>query len=257
MDGNTTLCVEDFVYFSGSGLSAVCVIVLLITWCLLPQWRTLQNFISLNHIITGTLYLIFLTLIPFVSFTDTMYGIIHYCLVTSICWSLLSSLLAYFRLVLIYVGQISLQKRKAIVFVYGTGGVILSVFDLVLHFIGVGTDENIILLFPVYFIMTINLIIFIRIVLSVMACCHKPMSVRNSRHVLSLVAVAFICDSMLIALVIGLFFLNITIKEYSLSYPIVFILTHRLLFETVFVLLTKSTRTHCKLFCRKKINRIV
>ncbi|KAJ8723251.1 hypothetical protein PYW08_003163 [Mythimna loreyi] len=254
---NMTFDYQEILYFTGSGLSIVCVIVLLITWWLLPQWRSLQNYISMNQIITGTVFLCILTLMPFIKFMNKNYILVHYFFIVSICWSLCSSLLAYLRLVLVYVGNISCEKRTATIFTYGIALSTLGIsHGIVLKLLSVnGPNDNFIGLFSVVFIMIINFILFVRIALSVLSCCKKSMSRRNFSHIVSLIAVAFICDSILIALVALLIFS--TYQEPYLQIPTMFFFTHRLVFRTLFILFKRTNRMHWELYFKKRNNRNV
>lgn len=43
--------------------------------------------------------------------------------------------------------------------------------------------------------MTFMTVLFVRIIVSVMSCCKKPILKGNARHVIPLVGVALICDT--------------------------------------------------------------
>ncbi|XP_050563164.1 uncharacterized protein LOC126912881 [Spodoptera frugiperda] len=251
------MLLSEIFMFSGTVQSIVCVVLLVTTWCLLPQWRTLQNFISVNQVITGTLFIFILTSLQFTDMPYEMMPLTHYILITSVCWSVSSSLLAYLRLVLVYVGKISCEKRKAVIFAYGNAGIILGISLVIVpnllfenysffdHFL------KILLAIHIY-MLVLNFIIFIRIVFSVLSCCKtKKMSKRKIKHVASLIGVAFICDSLLILIPVLLFF-SISNVIY---YLVVFFICHRLVFQTMFVLFRRSTRLHWKLYINKRKRR--
>lgn len=244
LDYNTII-----VSFTGSGLSVLCVFVLLITWYLLPQWRSLQNYICLNQIITGTVFQCSFLIIIMFDYSET--EISYYVLIISVCWSLCSSMLAYLRLVLVYVGKISCEKRKATVFTYGIAGIIIGICDVLIpKLINLHVYFSI---FPLLFMTIINFFIFIRIIMSVLSCGKTPMSKRNIRHIISLIAVAFICDSLLIALFFFIILSSLLVQTVFGS--IIFLFSLKLIFQTLFVLLRTSTRMHWKLYLRKRERR--
>lgn len=185
----------------------------------------------------------------------------HAIFATWICWSLCSSLVVYLKLVLVYVGKISYEKRKATIFTHGTAGIIVGIsIGIVPNLIsGIDNTSNFIILFSVVLILIVNFVIFTLIISSVLSCCKKSISTRNIRHYVSLIALAVICDSILILLVFLLFYSNL--HGQSFEYPIMFIFTHRLVFQSMFVLLRRTTRTHWKLYFRKikkrKVNRMI
>lgn len=209
---------EKTIFLSGAGLSIMCTIALFITWCLLPRWRTLQNYISLNQITNGTLHMCSATattLNPFNDFDGFDYIKIFvilngYLFVTTICWLLCSSLIAYLRLVTVYTRKISYEKRKATAFTYLTVAVIKGIGDgIVPNILTLDIDQELCIHFLLlFFVMTIILLLFTRIVISVLSCCKKKISDRNIGHVLYLIGVAILCDSALVAQVIILIYFS-------------------------------------------------
>lgn len=106
--------------------SIVCVIFVLITWCKLPKFRTVQNYISMNQIITGTLHFLIAnlgnSLIDFNYYNPDLFealivinGMLFY---STLSWSLCGSLTAYWKLVLLRNTRMSHEKLKATFFVY-------------------------------------------------------------------------------------------------------------------------------------------
>lgn len=253
--------IVQIMYIIGCIASTLCIIPLVTTWCLIPRWRTLQNYISLNQIVTGSLHLIGVTIsdfifvgsidlvIPISVLTGFLFGI-------TLCWSLSNSVLAYLRLVLIYPRKISCEKRQITVITYLIVILVKLISDVIIPEVfelDVYRDEILILIVKMYtsfILMTLILIIFVRIVMSVMACCRRSMSKRKINHVLSLVGVALICDSALIA-----HFIFMVLGFYTSFYYIaLFSLTHRLVFQSMFVLLKRSSRMDWKYYLKRRQN---
>ncbi|CAH0586885.1 unnamed protein product [Chrysodeixis includens] len=249
---NLNFC--EIFFNSGTVLSILCVIIMLLAWCIIPQWRTLQNYISLNQILCGTIQMCFINFQPFYHY-DLYWDVIlsYYFMRIMIVWSLCSSLLAYLRLVFVYNGKISNGKTKATIFVLYVFFVMTAIEQwLVGNLLTPNFNENGLSLLTIYLVVMSNSIVFIRIVLSVMSCCKKSVSKRNFSHVLSLVGVAVICDSVL---VVQLIFVTVFSSSDSMSCAALFFYTHRLVFQSMFVLLRKSSMTHMQLFVRKLRNR--
>lgn len=249
----------DFItilFTSGTILSVVCSLVILLAWCFIPQWRTLQNYISLNQILYGTLHIFFFNFRPlYYLYFDPYLDLIlsDNFMRIMIVWSLSSSLLAYLRLVFVYNGKISHGKVIATTFVFYVTFVMTAIDQwLVRALLTLNFFVEALILLTMYLVVMINLFTFIRIVLSVMSCCKKSASRRNLSHVLSLVGVAVICDSAILAQII-------VMTAFSSSKPMscvsLFLYTHRLVFQTIFVLFRKSSMTHFSQFFRKLRNR--
>lgn len=234
-------------------LSILCSIALWATWCIMPRWRTLQNYISVNQITTGALQLCSPWLIIENSY---LYALIFsdIWLLVSIIWSFSSTLLAYFKLVLLNNDTLIIGKLNVSIFVYGlTFSIqITSLVTKYVYNIEYLLRELVISFF-VLLIITLMIVLLIRIIMSVMSCCKTAISTRNSRHVLSLIGVALICDTgTVLWLLLSLFPLsNNTFMDcwYFL----------RLIPQTLFILFNASSRAHWKWYFnrRRRMNMVV
>lgn len=233
----------------GVTLSTVCVISLWTAWYLMPRWRTLHNYISVNQITFGTLHLS--SIIIMYDNDDPMY--LNLIMISSVnlflavlVWSLSSTLLAYFKLVLIHNEKISNEKVNMTVFVYGLTFLINTLIYVVkiLCNLEFGLAMSRILPNLILIIVTLMIVLFIRIIISVMSCCKKKMSKRKVSHVVALLGVAIICDT---GTVIWLFLATIFLNR---SMELWFCL--RLIPQTVFVLLNASSRAHWKWYFNKR-----
>lgn len=249
---------EDIILIIGTVLSIICSFCVLTTWCILPQWRTLQIYISLNQIIIGTLHLCGITIITIDPINEAyidyykMTIFTGYLFLATISWTLCSSLLAYLRLVFLYTGEISHCKVKATIFSYGIVAVVVIVTDGFLSCLSIDSHEYSFFFLPLYILVSINFVLFIRIILSVMSCCGTRMSNRNMGHVLSLVGVGILCDSVLVTQLV----IIITVQDRNWLYCIsMFFFTHRLVFQSIVVLLKKSSIKHWKTYIRKRRHR--
>lgn len=250
--------IEEYLYYQGCILSELCVIILVITWCFIPKWRTLLNYISLNQIIIGTIHLHCILTINFLlnndrEISEGFQQITGYLFMINICWSLSYILIAYIRLVLLYTGQMSCEKRQVTVFTYLTVILIkgITIILSVLHPEGGNYVYMLIWIFVV--IMTLILIVFVRIVVSVMACCQRRMSNRKINHILSLIGIAIVSDIALIGQILFLL-----MSPDSLLWNVAdFIFTHRLVFQTLLVLFKTSSREHWLNYIKKRRNRYI
>ncbi|KAG6454304.1 hypothetical protein O3G_MSEX008627 [Manduca sexta] len=242
---------------SGECLSLLCSFLLLITWYILPGWRTLNHYITCNQIISGTLYLLFSNSSSFFKNTleshSTLKKYYFYLRISSfilsICWSLCASLFAYLKLVLLHSKKISYEKRKAtvlacVIFIIIFGNDYLKLSN--------SYNASAMLIFN---IMIINLVIFKKIFLSVMSCCKTSMSRRNFKHLLSLLGVALICDSFTIYFMVSSMILKLTYYGSVIHQIMYFIFAHRLVFQSVFILVKSTTRTQWRQYIKKTKNR--
>lgn len=252
----------DFSFFYGllcSILSTVSVIVLFVTWCMLPQWRTLQNYISINQIITGTLHL---------NFTFYLYDLpesmINWHVIMIVfmlqeiliyliqSWSLCASIIAYTKLVVLYTGNITGEKKKATLFAYISAlmrimiarCIIPTLFDISKIDIGMFQLHDL----NDWIMLTLILWIYVRIIISVFSCFRSKMSARNFRHVISVVGVGIICDSILF-----FYWPTMTFNLRSLPYFIANVFFRlRLVIQTLFVMCNRQTRQYWSIYFRKK-----
>nr|XP_049703657.1 uncharacterized protein LOC126056099 [Helicoverpa armigera] len=239
-------------FISGSVLSTVCVIVLLTTWCLLPKWRTLQNYISVNQVITGTVYLCGEITIAYYLHWKTITFVLNIFLLASVSWSLCASLLAYLRLVLVFGGTISGEKRTVTAIAYGLTVLTMGISGIVPNIMSVLPYVEFVLT-PLFLMLSINFMIFIRIVIYVLSCCTVKLSRRKFSHVVALIGVGLICDSILFVILT----IFILFQDYSKSYTFniaQFFFRHRLVFQSMCVLFRKSTRMHWKKYLMRRRN---
>lgn len=250
---------DNYVYIIGSCLSIICVISLVTSWCLLPRWRTLQNYISINQIITATVHLIGVTAYHLMAFDEDDDTINHpltilniYTFLITLCWSLCSSFVAYIRLVLVYCGHQSYEKRQTTIFTYVVVILVKGVTDwLIPKLLNLNRVYKLVVnVHLMFMIMLVILIIFVRIVMSVLSCCKHKMSKRNITHIISLIGVALICDSTLISYL----FVAIFYGETLVGYICKFLFCHRIVFQTIFVLCRSSSRLHWANYIRKRRN---
>lgn len=249
------------IYCAGTILSILCVMALLTLWCLLPPWRSLQTYITLNQIVIGTAYLCYTTSAYFVYEIDigsviiiTMSGTIF---ISSSCWSVCASLVAYFKLVFIYNRKISYEKRKVTVFAWGMVGVITGVCKFIpTYFLELDEDKNFICetllaFIPLLLLQTINLAVFLRVCVSVMSCCTDTNFKRSGWHVVSLICVGLVCDSMSIVYIFIIFkgFLSDgdDISAYGIS-----LFAFRLVPQSVLLLFNKKSQALWKQYLRRR-----
>lgn len=233
-------------------MSLVCAIALWITWCILPKWRTLHNYVIVQHTTIGALNLMSLGLVFTEHFSVFIlsYDIFFH---ASMSWSLASSLIAYFKLVLVHSVKISNEKTIITVFAFGLTIVSVTivgvtsqiVYDLELR------ETAILGLFPLYLILMMKIFLFISVIVSVMSCCKRSMSRRKFGHVVALVGVALVSDIGTIVWVFLLLFLNYNIMD-AWFY-------NRLIPQALFVLFNPSSRAHWKKLCsrRRRMNAVV
>lgn len=250
---------EDIISIVGVTLSIVCVIALWTTWYIMPRWRTLHNYTSVNQITLGTIHLIFSFFLIYEAeiFKDLLpanffilsCGIVF---LAAMCWSLSSSLLAYFKLVLLHNGKISNEKVNITFFVYGltffikiiTLVVIKIVFDLDV------VKAAVLGLYPLCMIIVLMIALFIRVNISVMSCCKKSMSKRKVGHVLAIVGVAVLCDAGTVSWLFMALLSDDDIMNVWFNL--------RLILQAVFVLFNASSRAHWKwYFSRRRRMRVV
>lgn len=230
-------------------ISVVCMICAVITWCKFPKFRTLQNYVSINQTVSSTMQLMIANLsnmLPFLNCYsifcfEVLIFINAICFYSMLCWSFCGSLEAYWKLVLLRNSKekMSYGKIRATFFVYTTITTIMVINLIVRKCIylrfPISASTNLI---PAYYIMTINLLLFIKIFVSVMSCCKKRFSKRRGKNVISLIGVGLMCDSELIfhvtLLVTSRSDLWITVGQ------ICFV--QRIILQLLFLLLKKSTR---------------
>lgn len=268
----------------GALVSIVCVTLVLRAWCLLPQWRTLQNYISMNQILWGAVEISWWCLLQMYSFitcllntkelyekikcqnslpyilcmynvqnkkmcgnsimcnnqfmhnrclrncvysndlqrtaeatvcyglypfldNPTLYNVWNVLLTSGVCWSFIAIMLALFRLVLVINKKISYEKRIVTVFalvITAVIGFLINVSDAfyvhrsdtTLLYVKIGENALKSLIASNYWsaIIIVSLALFLKIVVSVMSCCKKPMSKRRFNQIMSLVGVAVLGD---------------------------------------------------------------
>lgn len=236
----------------GTCLSIICVIAIWVSWYLLPRWRSLHNYIGANQITFGTLQMIFLVFIqqnqeilhnvnPIV-----MYFISVFLFHATLSWSLSSALLAYFKLVLIHNGAISYAKTLVTIFVCG-----LTVSFKLICLVIVKQSESLNIeragdleIIPLFWIMTLIIAIFVRVVVSVMSCFKKSASKRNAKHVLALFGVAILSD------VVTVIWMSLSLILVYNWIEVWFYL--RLVLHSLFLLLNTQSRKHWKQYIRKR-----
>ncbi|CAK1551373.1 unnamed protein product [Leptosia nina] len=179
-------------------LSTIACIAVSVTWCLIPKWRTLHNFISLHQIIIGTLHLYSMTIntIFFADRSMLFIDINGYLFLTTLSWTFCASTLAYLRLGLVYMMKISFEKRKAALFAYGTTIVCKIVTDIIvpnifplksLFLIGLPR------MLTVYIILGANFFLFVCVTKSVIKSTSNLSRARGNR-IVALVGVAILSD---------------------------------------------------------------
>ncbi|CAH0719279.1 unnamed protein product, partial [Brenthis ino] len=110
------------------------------------------------------------------------------------CWSLCASILAYGRLVFLVTGKISYGKRKAAAFSYGTLSILLIVVKIVIPNIFGLRDNLEAALAGAYFLVTLNLLIIVKVMSSVVPCCKKRILRTGGTRTLSLIGIAILSD---------------------------------------------------------------
>lgn len=242
----------------GSFVSIMCLILLMSAWYLMPQWRSLQNYISVNQVLFGTLHLCWSATCYEFSL-DKSHPRISYktsiaLFVLTICWSLNATMLAYLRLVLVFSGKISYEKRKVTVSTFIMAAIVLGWLEVSCNIHGKAMCFAISNMY-VGLIMTVSMVIFGKIVFSVMSCCKKRIAVRRFRHVTALVGVAVLCDTFTICYYFSQAFLNnLDVFYYVLFLDSLF--AFRLIPKTIVILLNRSSREHWKAFWRRR-NRLL
>lgn len=235
-------------------MSIVSVIALWTTWWILPRWRTLHNYISVQHITMATLHLMSLALLSFYDEEDSVLitftsGIIF---LTVMSWSLASSLLAYLKLVLLQNVKISNEKLLVTLFVYGFTFAISVKLAVVEDLYLLHETEAILLgLYPLFLILILKIVLFISVITSVMSCCKKSMSQRNIGHVLALVGAAILCDAGTMLWLFLVVFLKDNIMDAWFW--------SRMIPQAAFVLFNPSSRAHWKWYFsrRRRMNVVV
>lgn len=245
MDSETL--VDSVVHLVGIIVSIVCLIALWTTWWMLPRWRTLHNYVSVQHITLGTLHMIGAALIAYnddagvlVALTS---GIVFF---ATMSWSLASSLVAYFKLVLLHNRKLSNEKLIITLFVYG--------LTLIVFFIKLVAVENVydleqlevdcLGLYLLYLILILKIALFISVITSVMSCCKKSMSQRKFGHVVALVGAALICDAGTMLWLFLILFLHDDVMD-AWFY-------NRMIPQAAFVLFNPSSRAHWRWYFNRR-----
>lgn len=244
---------DNIISYIGAALSSAFVVVLWTSWYLIPRWRTLNNYISVNQITAGTLHLIASTPFFFNINSNIIVLLRGILFQASICWSLAASILAYLKLALLQNSDLSNEKLNVTIFVYAlTAGikfvcvvVIRRMYHLEL------LDSMLFGLYPLFLILHIILLLFIRVIISVMSCCKRRMSKRNIVHVIALVGVAILCDIGTVIYFVTFIFWDSDFMEYWFYF--------RLVPQAACVLLNASSRAHWKWYYkrRRRMNTVV
>ena len=260
---------KEVILIIGASFSAICCVVLWMTWCFLSHWRTLHNYIAVNQTTLGAFHLISLLLIKlskkkhryiFEIATDFFF-------MATLVWSLSSSLLAYFKLVLIHKMKLNSEKVNVTVFVYSftlVNQMITTFVNKMFHYNADGRELTVLQFYPLVFIITLILVLFTSVVVSVFSCFKKRISKRNVRHMLSLIGVAILCDTATILFLL-LYLIPKAAKGHykSISYIIFHLkyrkmetakvwFTLRLRPQTLFVVLNASSRSNWKYYFRRQ-----
>lgn len=223
----------------GTVLSIISSILLVLTWYLFPKWRSLHNFISIHQIVAGSLHMCTMNMNKDI---EAVAIIKSYLYIISMCWSLCASLHAYLRLVLIYVGKISYEKRKALLFTYSIVFLVKGITDGIVKYVyNLESSDSISVcqLISVLIINSINLFIFAKIMISLMNCCKQSMSNNRAKRLMSLVGVAILCD-MTLTLNLFIVILEALISNFSFLSSITFYF--RVVAQAAVVLLNKNSR---------------
>lgn len=238
-------------------LSVLSSAVLFTTWCLLHKWRSVLKFIIINQVFVGTLESCFDYYIykwrndndyKFIEIEDFLYW-------TSLCWSLCAMLCAYIRLVLVYNGKISYEKRKAFCFTYSSVFLIQGILYGIEKKYFRKTNELYVQLFCIKLICTCILsntciYIFIKVVLSVMSSCKRSISNVRVKRTIALVVVATLCDLLRVFYFSThtiIMFLSLYRAKGCIEVDILFaifknILCYRSVFKAIFILMNRSSR---------------
>ena len=244
---------DSILFIVGFFLSIVSVIALWITWCILPRWRTLHNYTSVQHITMAALHLMCLA----VSYYDDEESVLEsftsgIIFLTVMCWSLASSLIAYFKLVLLHSVKISKDKLLVTIFVYGLAFAITIMLTVVGNlFLSRERELTLLGLYPLFLILILKIYLFISVVISVMSCCKKSMSQRKFGHVVALVGAALLCDACTMLWLCLIIFLHDDMMDVWFW--------NRMIPQAAFVLLNPSSRAHWKWYFsrRRRMNVIV
>ncbi|CAG4947888.1 unnamed protein product [Colias eurytheme] len=182
-------------------LTTPCCIALLLTWFLLPKWRSLHNFIGLHQVLAGTLHLysmaIFhILLLEFVIYSDVLISVNGYLFMIAASWSFCASLFAYLKLRLVYMQKISCEKTKTLILAYGMTtilqviikGIVPALYPPLTMF-----SQTVPSLLCVYHIETVNMILFVSVIASVFSSGNRSLREKGKR-VIALVGVAIMCD---------------------------------------------------------------
>lgn len=250
MGNERILLLDVLLPLLGIILSIVCVIALWITWWILPRWRSLHNYINVQHITMGTLHMICICLMEddgertlFMILTS---GIIF---LITMGWSLASSLLAYFKLVLFYNMKISNEKLLITQFVYG-----LTITIKVIKFVTsdlLDIEHEALDLYPLFLILMLKIALFVSVIISVLSCCKKSMSQRKFGHVVALVGAALICDA---GTIVGIFLIAFFDDDVMNAW-----FYNRMIPQAALVLLNPSSRGHWRWYVnrRRRMNVVV
>lgn len=206
MSNSTSLEYNEAVMVTGAVLSTVCVFIL-ITALLMPPWRTLENYISVNHIVAGTLSLWIEAALPHsisVQFLHAYIDDLRVFLIlelnlSSVCWSLCATIIIFMKLVSKHRSKLRHETITISAIVLGialiAGGMKYAEnydevwFDL--HAVGV-----MIIMIVFEFV---NVIIFSLIVFSVTSCCDTKSMKRNCNTTIILICMPIFCDVVVIA----------------------------------------------------------
>lgn len=260
---------KEVILIIGASLSTFCCVILWMAWCLMSHWRTLHNYTAVNQTTLGTLHLISLLIIKFCrkKYLYLFEFASDFFFMATLGWSLSSSLLAYFNLVLIHKLKLIGGKVQVTIFVYTLTLVTQMITILVNRIFNYNADRReltILQFYPLLYMITFILLFFIRVVVSVLSCFEKKMSKRNIRQLLSLIGVAILCDTGTVFFLL-LYLIPKAVKgNYrSISYIIFHMKYHkietakvwftlRLIPQSMFIVLNSSSRSKWKWYIRRK-----
>lgn len=205
MSNSTTTDYNDTIKLAGAIMSSACVIALITAWSLLPPWRSLLNYISVNHIVVGTLILWIEAMfnsdigvhVLDLYIDDLKVFLIMELSLSSVCLSLCGTIAIFMRMVSNHTGKLNNEKTTISSIVCGVA--LLALGLKYLENADVMYDMH---AYGIFVIMTglevVNVIIFCLIILSVTSCCYIKLLKRICNYNLFLIGVPILCDTTII-----------------------------------------------------------
>lgn len=259
MDKKTTLILVLTENVLGSLVSTLCCILVLRAWYLMPHWRSVQNYISVNQILCGTAHITIRILKGgFLNFTHLIVlELISVTYVVNFYWSYIAIMLAYFKLAWGLNETIRYEKRIVTVSAFGMTAIVKIVSLIIKYIYKSYKTKNKIDPFTVLLItiITVSLGLFCRILVSTSSCVKKKISKRRLMSITSLIAVAIIVDFFgIISFMYNLFFL---VKRNKCLWIVIEGLNaFRVVPLTIVTLLNKSSREHWQRYQQRR-NRLL